>query len=231
MKTTFLHLFPRVVLGAPFLVTVVTLQGCAKYRAFPISPLAPEFHKSAITTENVSACCEVLDSAASKRGFNKDLTKVGFQPVQFSVKNGGDRHLTLQVSDINLPTADSQAVADRCHYSTAGRATGYGVVGIFIWPFLIPAIVDGVGSAKANGQMDLDFAAKALRDQVIMPYGSANGVLYVPTDQFSPDITLRLRDKERHESLLFRWSNGKPVDGIFQTDGEDRQSAGTTGTN
>lgn len=188
-------------------------SGCASYRVVALDALKPDFHPSAIEAGGVVACLQVLDVTSIKRYFGKDLTREGYQPVQVTVANGPDRYLALHVSQISLPGAEPEAVAKECHFHTAARATTYGVIGIFIWPFLIPAIVDGVGASKANGQMDLDFSAKALKDQIIMPYGHASGVLFVPTDQMSSDIVVRLADRENRETIVFRWSDGKPIDG------------------
>ena len=185
--------------------------GCAAYKVTALQPLQPEFHASAQSVEGISACYEVLDAAASKRYFNKDLRKVGYQPVQFTVVNGPARYLKFALSQVSLQSSEAASVAEQCHFNTAGRATGYGVAGVFIWPLIIPAIVDGVGSSKANTQMDHDFAAKVLKDQIIMPYGMVNGVVFVPSEATVTDVSLRLFDKGSSDVFVFRWSNSSPV--------------------
>lgn len=192
------------------------IGGCAKYQAFSLDPLRPEFHASAITVDSIGVCMETLDAVRSKRCFNKNLSKIGYQPIQFTVANGPGRYLTLNTSLINLSGADPSLVAERCHFSTAGRAAAYGVPGLIIWPLLIPAVVDGVGSSKANMQMDMDFNAKALKDQVILPHGSANGVLFVPTSEVTPDVVMRLVDRDSGDSFVFRWASGTPIGGTIE---------------
>lgn len=199
------------------MTTVLLFAGCAKHQAFPLEPIKTEFHPSTIHVDNVSVSMEVLDKAKCQHVFNKSIFAEGYQPVQFTVANGPNRYLELRRSEISLPSADPQSVAEKCHFSTAGRATAYGVAGLFIWPLLIPAVVDGVGSAKANGQMDIDFASKALSDDVISPYAQKNGVLFVPRQEMSASCTVRLLDKEKRESLLFRWVDGKPTEGKLET--------------
>ena len=203
-------------IGMFLLLMPVGAAGCAKYKAFPLEPLKADFHQSVIRMSDVSVCMEQLAPVACKRYFNKDLTRVGYQPIQFTVANDSTDHVVLNLSRISVPGAEPQSVAEKCHFNTAGRAAGYGVAGLFIWPLLIPAIVDGTGSAKANGQMDIDFAAKALKDDVVVPYGTANGVLYVPNDQMSPNISMRLINKGSNEVLLFRWIDGTPVAGVVE---------------
>lgn len=199
------------------MATVCVLGGCARHQAFPLEPIKTQFHPSTIEVEKVAVSMEVMDKAKCKRVFNKSILAEGYQPIQFTITNGPDRYLELRRSDISVPGADPQSVAEKCHFSTAGRAAAYGVAGLIIWPLLIPAVVDGAGSAKANGQMDIDFASKALDDDVITPFGRTNGVVFVPRQEMSSDITLRLLDKEKRESLVFMWSDGKPVGGKVES--------------
>jgi hypothetical protein len=193
------------------LVPLIFSVGCAKYQVIALQPLRPEFHRSALSVEGVHACYEVLDGVSSKRYFNKDLTKVGIQPVQLTIANNSKRTLILDLTRCSLPCMPGDQVAKKAHFNTAGRATAYGVAGIFIWPLLIPAIVDGTGSSKANTQMDYDFASKGLKDQVIHPFDTSNGVFFVPVEKMSPNLTIRLVDREAGEILQFSWSDGLPV--------------------
>jgi hypothetical protein len=93
-------------------------------------------------------------------------------------------------------------VATRVHTNTVGRAVGYSVAGLFIWPFIIPAIVDGIGSAEANEQLDADFAQKALRSQTVKPHATANGVIFVSCDDDCDDFTLTVTDQSNQRFVL-----------------------------
>jgi len=73
----------------------------------------------------------------------------------------------------------------------------------------VPAVVDGVGSSQANTQMDIDFAAKALKDTVVLPFMTANGVIFVPTSDYKPSLIINLVDKETKEKLSFVFNNIK----------------------
>ena len=55
---------------------------------------------------------------------------------------------------LSVPVCSPEEVADKCHTSTAGRATAYGVGALFLWPLAVPAIVDGVRSHEANVKLD-----------------------------------------------------------------------------
>ena len=73
----------------------------------------------------------------------------------------------------------------------------YGVAGLFLWPFFIPAVVDGVKSSQANQRLDEDFAKKELADQIISPYNTINGLIFVPKNEFSRDFTVTAVDVEK----------------------------------
>ncbi len=185
--------------------------GCAKYRVMSLEPLKPEFHPSALSLDGVHVCHQVLDGLACKRYFNKDLRTVGVQPIQVSVANNSNRTLLLDLSRCSVPCMPPDQVAKKAHFNTAGRATGYGVAGIFIWPLLIPAIVDGAGSSKANTQMDHDYESKGLDDLVIHPFDIANGVFFVPVEEMSPNFAIHLVDREAGAILRFAWTDGQPI--------------------
>lgn len=199
------------------LAPLVLSVGCAKYQVLSLEPLKPEFHRSALSVEGVHVCHEVLDGVACKRYFNKDLKKAGIQPIQVTIANNSMRTLLLDLSRCSVPCMPGDEVAKKAHFNTAGRATGYGVAGLFIWPLLVPAIVDGAGSSKANTQMDHDYASKGLKDQVIHPFDTADGVFFVPLERMSPNLTIHLVDREAGAILRYSWSNGLPVSARCET--------------
>jgi len=65
------------------------------------------------------------------------------------------------------------------HTSTIKRTGRYGLPGLFFWPLLVPAIVDGLGSEKANEKLDADFVQKSLHVQIVRPYSLVNGLILV----------------------------------------------------
>jgi hypothetical protein len=99
-----------------------------------------------------------------------------------------------------------EEVAQKAHRSTLGRAAGYGVAALFLWPLAIPAVVDGVKSSKANTQMDIDFAAKRLQDTVIQPFTTINGIIFVPTVELKPNLSINIIDKDTQEKLEFNFN-------------------------
>ena len=182
---------------------------CAKYKAVSIPQLQPEFSPNAQKQKDVTAVVKVFSIDDCKRYFDSNLIDEGYQPIQLMVDNQSKLYYLLSKSGISLPTVPPEEVAQKAHRSTVGRATGYGIAAIFIWPFLIPAIVDASGSSKANTQMDIDFTAKGLDDIVIQPYSRAQGVIFVPTSEMQPNLTVNIIDKETNEKIEFTFTNIK----------------------
>ena len=104
---------------------------------------------------------------------------------------------------MSLPVCSPQEVAEKCHTSTAGRAAGYGVAGLFLWPLLIPAVVDGVASSQANTNLDRDFNEKNLEQIVINPYATHSGVIFISNNEFQDSFFIRLVDKETKEKYEY----------------------------
>ena len=111
--------------------------------------------------------------------------------------------------DEGCDVEEAEEVAQKAHRSTVGRAAGYGVAGIFIWPLLIPAVVDGAKSSKSNTQMDIDFAAKGIQDSVIQPFTTIDGVIFVPTSEFKTNLTINIVNKETQEKMSFIFNSIK----------------------
>jgi hypothetical protein len=181
----------------------VLLNGCASYKAVPLSRLEPEFAPFSETKEGVTLACKAFTKTDCKRHFDRDVIKKGYQPVQVSINNDTKRYLLFSAQGVSLPVVSGDEVAKKVHTSTAGRSTAYGVGALILWPLAVPAIVDGVGSSKANQQLDTDFAAKGAQRQVIQPYGTMNGILFVPTADFREEFTITVVDKETKEKITF----------------------------
>ncbi|HBL98741.1 TPA: hypothetical protein DDZ86_03805 [Candidatus Dependentiae bacterium] len=152
-------------------------------------------------TEYVSFAHRVFSRHDCKKYLDRNVIARGYQPVHITVSNHSNRYLYFSTSHFSFPCADVECVAHSVHTSTAGRAVGYGVAGLFIWPFLIPAIVDGVGSAEANQALDADFERKSVEDQEMRPFSVLNGLFFVPVEYFTPKFSLFLVDVKTREKF------------------------------
>ncbi|MFA5336320.1 MAG: hypothetical protein WC324_05305 [Candidatus Omnitrophota bacterium] len=185
------------------LVVSLFLEGCASYRGGLLpSKDVMNYEKKQVQKE-VYVVADFLDTKETKQIFQFDLQSRGIQPVFIIMDNRSLVTYDFKKSDLNKQVMSSQEVADKCKFNTAGRATAYGVAGIFIWPFLIPAVVDGVGSSEANRKIEDDYAFKELQDGRLTPNALMNGIVFVPKMKEGEDFTIRLKDMETFEILRF----------------------------
>ena len=109
-----------------------------------------EFQVPADSSNKVVAVSKAFSREDCERYLDRDVISEGYQPVQISILNNTDRKYYFSTGKISVPVAQPQEVAQTVHTSTVGRAVGYGVGALIVWPLLIPAIVDGIGSSGSK---------------------------------------------------------------------------------
>jgi hypothetical protein len=178
--------------------SLLVLAGCAKYKSQPLPPL-----NHASSTQGVSLAYRTLNVTESKMYLGRDLLKKGYQPVQITITNSTNNTYQVTPSSLSLPVVNAELVAEKAHTNTTGRAVGYGTAAVLSCGlFAIPAIVDGIGSAKANDKLDMDYSSKMLRlDGVIRPHSSLNGIVFVPRGAYNGDFTFTVTDAKSGEKL------------------------------
>lgn len=178
---------------------MILLAGCASYESQPLSNLTFETVPTAQKKEEIVAVAKTFDKSECKKYLDRDVIAEGYQPVQLFIQNNSDKSYLFSLNRMSLPFARSEEVADKVHTSTVGRAVGYGAAALIIWPFAIPAVIDGVKSAQANDNLDLDFSAKTARDQTIAPHSHMNKIVFVPRGQYQQQFTVTLVDLATNE--------------------------------
>jgi hypothetical protein len=183
------------ILSSSLVLLSLALTSCASYRASPLTPPV-----SSITTSPKEKEISVVSKAFTKRDcqtfFDRDVIAEGYQPVQIYIQNNSDKKYLFSLDRLSLPIARAEEVAEKVHTSTIGRIVGYSIGALFLWPFVIPAVIDGIKSAEANDALDDDFAAKAARDGIILPYSAFNAVVFVPKRSYQNNYTVTLIDQE-----------------------------------
>ena len=188
--------------------SLLLLAGCAKYKAMPLPQLSVYSDK-----KGVSLAHRAFNVTESKMYLGRDIQKKGFQPLQLSITNNTDHSYQVTPSSLSMPIANADYVAQKSHTNTTGRAVGYGTAAVLSCGlFAIPAIVDGMGSSKANKQLDMDYCAKMLRlDTVIHPHSTLSGVIFVARGAYTNDFTLTLSDTDSGKKVVLH-SNSDYVD-------------------
>ena len=187
------------------LVAILTLTlGCAAYNASSLSRLDASFAPYAEEIDQVNLAARKLTVADTKKYLDRDVIAKGYQPVQLSIDNQSNMHIVFSPNRVSLPCARPEEVAQKVHTSTAGRILAWGIPGLFIWPFLIPAVVDGIGSSNANKKLDADFAAKSFGETVVQPKSFHEGLIFVPTASFTESFTVTLMDRDTKDTMPFQ---------------------------
>ncbi len=180
---------------ASLFIPLLTLSSCANYRASSLSSLSsePMLYNTADEQE-VVVLAKAYNKADCKRYLDRNVISKGYQPVQIFIQNNSDKNYHFSPDRISMPYATSDEVAEKVHTSTVARVTAYGVASFFVFPLIIPAIVDGLKSSEANASLDNDFAAKTARDQVIYKHSHFNKLIFVPVSSYQPYFNITLVD-------------------------------------
>ena len=194
------------ILGAS-LVVLLGLSGCAHYGARPLNRLSGGVLSNK-KEQFVSFKHRVFSKRDCKKYLDRNVISKGYQPVNIELTNNSNRCLDISTKRFSFPCVPAEEVASKVHTSTTNRAVGYGVAGLFVWPLLIPAVVDGVGSSNANKQLDEDFAQKELRDQIVGPYSRINALIFVPKEDFDKHFSFTVVDRQNGEKFVL--SPGSP---------------------
>jgi hypothetical protein len=179
--------------------------GCARYKAEPLGKAVVQ--GAAMPKSRVSFAYHVFTKNDCKRYLGRDVLAKGYQPILITFANNTRQYFRFLRSNISLPTVPASMVARRVHTKTLERSMGYGVVGIVLWALIVPAVVDGVRSYVCNYKLDQDFAHKELTDQLVGPFGSINGIIFVPKDKFSKDFTINVIDAETDTAMTLHRDN------------------------
>jgi hypothetical protein len=184
------------------LTVLLALSGCASYRSRPLSHL-PTRSAQISNEKSVSFAYHIFSKKDCKRYLDRNVIKYGYQPVQITITNNSDKTLHFSRKRISLTTVDVDEVAEKAYTNTAGRSIGYGVGAyLLFWPLAIPAIVDGIGSSKANEKLSNDYNRKILHDQPINPFETVNGLIFVPVDTFTPNFEISLSHGTSSEPII-----------------------------
>jgi hypothetical protein len=176
------------------------LTGCAKYRVNGLRTLSKNAH---VKQQSISFSYRTFSVSDCRKYLGRNTIRKGYQPIQITFVNNSDRYFVISKRGLSFECVRTKTVAKSMHFNTAGRVVGYTILGLFLWPFLIPAVVDGIGAAKANKTMDADFAEKTLSKQIVEPYTTVNGIVFVDADtEFEDEFTFTVSDINHNQYLL-----------------------------
>ncbi len=185
------------------IIVTLVLSGCASYRAGRLPTKDIYAYSNRQEQEGLMVAVKFLESAEIKAIFQRDMRSKGVDPVFVIIDNRSKNAYNFAKSMVNKNTYSPEEVAKMCGFSTVGRATSYGVAGLLIWPLLIPAVVDGVGSSQANARMKDDYCYKEIQDERIMSNGLLSGILFLAQMKPGEELSFRLQNVDNNETKLF----------------------------
>jgi hypothetical protein len=166
---------------------------CASYKATTLSNLPHEASKG----DEVTIVARAFTKEDCKKYLDRDVIAKGYQPIHLYIENATERTYLFALERLTLATVPPDEVAKQVHTSTWGRTLGYGAAAFIATPlFIIPAVVDGVKSSKANDILDQDFANKAAKNQLIGPFSQVNMLVFVPADSTQKSFSVTLLDEK-----------------------------------
>lgn len=180
-----------------------TVTGCASYSAGRLPTANVEALPSFQDQGGLKVGVQFFDAREAKQIFGVGKISNVCQPTYIVIDNRTNNAYEFKKRMLSQPSIPAEEIAKECGFSTVGRATAYGVAGLFIWPFLIPAVVDGVGSSQANQRMQDDYMYKEIKDDRIQPNGLLNGVVFLGKMKTGEELAIRLTDVKTNEVKLF----------------------------
>jgi hypothetical protein len=184
-------------------MTTLLIAGCAKYSPRPLD--LP--HTKAQEKNGLSVQALLLKKADTYEFFGGCCPEEkGYNTIQLTITNATNNSYSLDSSSINLELAPPHRVAEKVGFNTIGRILGWGIPGIFLWPFLIPACVDGVKSVNANEDLRYDFANRAIgrgTQCTIRPHSTLNKVLFIEQNDLQPRLEFELVNQATHVEEIF----------------------------
>jgi hypothetical protein len=184
-------------------LSLVFIAGCAKYTPHPLQ--APG-HVIPQEKNNVEIAAAPLTEFDCKNVFSRRILAKGYQPIQLMIKNKSRFTYILDSANIDMQIEPSERVAKQLHLNTEKRVISWLIPAIFIWPFIIPAMIEGLKSSQANKDLNHDFDIRTLGDDsriYINPGCVMNKVMFVNQENYRQSFDLYLFSKEQDELLRF----------------------------
>src|SRR4030042_837029 len=118
---------------AIFLLPIFILQGCASYHASRLPSSEVTSYADYQDQDGLKVAVKFFDARESKKVFGVGKVYSKFQPVYIAIDNRTSNPYEFKKSMLNKQSAQSDEVAKECGFSTVGRATTYGIAGLFLW--------------------------------------------------------------------------------------------------
>lgn len=185
-------------------ISLLALSSCASYRSSTLNnPSYSVITYAPVKNNDLLILAKQFNKDDCQRYLDRDVLSKGYQPVQLYIQNDSNKDYYFSLDRLSLTCARPEDVADKVHTSTVGRAVGYGVGSLILWPLAIPAVVDGIKSSEANAALDIDFSAKAAKNSTIFRHSTFNKLIFVPIGDYQKNFQITLFDQESKKCSTF----------------------------
>ncbi len=146
------------------LISLLTLTACASYKVVQMPLREADLYPLAQTREGITVAIDAIaDPARAARYFGADLIKAGILPINVTVSNHGEHRSIIKPSDVML--LKGREVIDPVPVETVIR----------IAKSRSPWV-----RSKAGPKIEAFFSDLALKETVLIPHESYQGVLFFP---------------------------------------------------
>jgi hypothetical protein len=169
---------------------MISIPGHARYKAASINRIDTiNTQINTLKDESVSFNYKIFNANDCKKYFNsRSIINKGYQPIQIIFTNNSNNTIAISPDSFSFRCAHVQDVTNSLHRDGMARGIGFGLGALWFLPLIFPALIQGLGAAEYNEEMDIDFANKALKNQVVPPYTTVNGVIFACRNEFSKKI-------------------------------------------
>ncbi len=153
--------------------------------------------------EGLEVSYKALDAEESKLYLNRDLIDRGYQPVHITIQNNSPNTYEIAPDGVSLPLALPKDVAMKVTKRAIPRAIGYKIASFFFWPLMIPSTIDSINTYKTHKSLKRAFAAKAIKEEIILPYSTVHRILFVKAEDYNEQFSIALVNKSSGDKEVF----------------------------
>lgn len=172
--------------------------------------------------ENIEVSVSVLSDRQSRAWFGVTMARRGLQPVWLRIRNRRPRALRLDRVRIDPHYYTPLEAARLCHFSTARRLLGFGLLSWLYLPLLPLVLLRVAGARRANARMDAFFKSHGFPSHPLLPQTETEGFVFTTLDEGNKQIFVRLIGESRtHEFEFSLELPGLDITGADRESGND----------
>ncbi|MES2345456.1 MAG: hypothetical protein V4494_05930 [Chlamydiota bacterium] len=188
-----------VVFGVVGLFSILTMR-----ENYKLNSSVPEFTSLAPFTEKgIVVSYKTLSSAESRSYLSRDLLGHGYQPIHVTIQNNTADSYEISPENVSMPLASSREVVSEITKAALPRSIGFKVASLFFWPLMVPSTIDSIKTYATRKSLKKDFAAKVLKEEVLLPFSTMHRILFVSIDKYKNNFTITVVNHDSKKTHTF----------------------------